>query len=160
MDRYGNEIEPVAGEEAIDPGDFIYVGFWRRVGASLIDTVLILILVAPVLSLIYGKEYWQSEVPVQGVWDIVLNWLLPALVVVVFWTYKQATPGKMLLSAKIVDAKTGAAPSMKQWVIRYLAYYLSSLPLGLGFFWIGWDKRKQGWHDKLAGTVVVENEHE
>jgi uncharacterized RDD family membrane protein YckC len=29
------------------------------------------------------------------------------------------------------------------------------LPLCLGIFWVGWDKRKQGWHDKIAGTLVI-----
>jgi uncharacterized RDD family membrane protein YckC len=38
---------------------------------------------------------------------------------------------------------------------RYLGYFVSTIPFGLGLFWIGWDKRKQGWHDKLAGTVVI-----
>lgn len=61
----------------------------------------------------------------------------------------------MIFSAKIVDAKTGGKPSKGQLVGRYFAYILSGLPLGLGFFWIAWDKRKQGWHDKLSGTVVI-----
>ena len=45
--------------------------------------------------------------------------------------------------------------SRKQLLLRYLGYYVSLLPVGLGFFWIGLDRRKQGWHDKLAGTLVV-----
>jgi uncharacterized RDD family membrane protein YckC len=61
----------------------------------------------------------------------------------------------MLIRARIVDADTGAAPSTVQLVIRYLCYYLSILPLGLGLLWVGWDPRKQGWHDKIARTVVV-----
>jgi uncharacterized RDD family membrane protein YckC len=39
--------------------------------------------------------------------------------------------------------------------VRYLGYFVSALPLGLGFFWVAWDKRKQGFHDKLAKTVVI-----
>ncbi len=38
---------------------------------------------------------------------------------------------------------------------RYLGYFASTIPLCLGFLWIAFDKRKQGWHDKLAGTVVI-----
>jgi uncharacterized RDD family membrane protein YckC len=38
---------------------------------------------------------------------------------------------------------------------RYFAYFLSTIPLGLGLIWVAFDKRKQGWHDKLAGTVVI-----
>ena len=80
---------------------------------------------------------------------------LPAVVVMVFWAFRQATPGKMLLSLRIVDAATGGALSVGQCVGRYFAYVVSTLPLGLGFVWVAFDKRKQGWHDKLAGTVVV-----
>lgn len=61
----------------------------------------------------------------------------------------------MAVSAKIVDAKTGNAASTGQLIGRYLAYYLSLVPFCLGFIWVAFDKRKQGWHDKLAGTVVV-----
>jgi uncharacterized RDD family membrane protein YckC len=75
--------------------------------------------------------------------------------VVLFWMYRQATPGKMAISARIVDAQTGGRPSNAQLIGRYFAYYLSMLPFCLGFVWVAFDPRKQGWHDKLAGTVVV-----
>lgn len=132
-----------------------YVGFWARVGASLIDTVLLGIIVWPLLTAFYGDAYWDEESMVKGPMDFLLSWVLPMVAVIVFWVVKQATPGKMAISAKIVDAKTGAAPSTGQFIGRYLAYFLSGLPLGLGIFWVAFDGRKQGWHDKLAGTVVV-----
>jgi len=75
--------------------------------------------------------------------------------VIIFWIYKSATPGKIATRLTIVDAKTGNKPSTRQFVIRYLGYYVSTLPLLLGFIWVGIDKRKQGFHDKLAGTVVL-----
>ena len=84
-----------------------------------------------------------------------MSYVFPAVTIILFWTYKQATPGKMLFNSKIVDAKTGEKPSTKQWIIRYIGYIPSALVLLLGFMWVGWDKRKQGWHDKMAGTVVV-----
>ena len=66
----------------------------------------------------------------------------------------RATPGRCL-GARIVDAKTGEAPSVAQLVGRYLAYFVSTTPLCLGLIWVGFDRRKQGWHDKLASTVVI-----
>jgi uncharacterized RDD family membrane protein YckC len=84
-----------------------------------------------------------------------INWALPAIVVIVFWLQKQATPGKMMLSLRIVDATTGNKPSTGQCMGRYFAYFVSVLPLCLGLIWVAFDKKKQGWHDKLAGTVVV-----
>jgi uncharacterized RDD family membrane protein YckC len=80
---------------------------------------------------------------------------LPAIAVVIFWIAKQATPGKMVFSAVIVDATSGEAPNGGQMIGRYLGYFIALFPLGLGILWVGLDKRKQGWHDKLAGTVVV-----
>jgi len=91
--------------------------------------------------------------------DFFLSWILPAVAVILFWVAKQATPGKMAVSAKIVDAKTGNAASTGQLIGRYLAYYLSLVPFCLGFIWVAFDKRKQGWHDKLAGTVVVQKKN-
>jgi len=135
--------------------DLEYVGFWPRVGAALIDTVLLVAILYPLLTWIYGGEYWLDERLVQGPVDFLLSWVFPAIAVVLFWAYRQATPGKMAISARIVDARTGRTPGTWQWVIRYLGYYVSSLPLCLGLLWVAFDPRKQGWHDKLAGTVVV-----
>jgi uncharacterized RDD family membrane protein YckC len=39
--------------------------------------------------------------------------------------------------------------------IRALSCFLSLLPLGLGFLWIAFDRDRQAWHDKVAGTVVI-----
>lgn len=134
-----------------------YAGFWIRVAASLIDTVLMLLIITPVLISIYGWEYFDGVEAgfVAGTADFLLSYIAPAIAVIVFWIYKSATPGKMVVSARIVDATTGLPPSVGQSIGRYFAYYLSTLPLLLGFVWVAFDKRKQGWHDKLAGTVVV-----
>lgn len=132
-----------------------YVGFWSRVGASLIDSIILVLLIAPVLTYIYGSGYWTSEKLVQGPWDFMLSWIFPALAIIIFWIFKSATPGKQFIKAVIVDAETGNKPEISQWLLRYAGYYLATIPLGLGILWVGWDKRKQGWHDKLAGTVVI-----
>ena len=137
--------------------DLEYAGFWIRTGATIIDTILMLIVVTPCLVAIYGKAYWLNGALVQGFWDVLFSYILPAIAVVIFWVYKSATPGKMATNLTIVDAKTGGKPSVGQFVIRYLGYFVAILPLFLGIIWVGIDRRKQGWHDKLAGTVVVRN---
>lgn len=73
------------------------------------------------------------------------------------WIKLSTTPGKMLLSLKIVDATTHAPMTARQSIIRSLGYLVSMIPLGLGFVWAAFDGRKQGWHDKLAHTVVIKN---
>ena len=134
-----------------------YAGFWIRVGASLIDTVILLLITTPLLLMIYGDTYWDSQSLILGSWDFIISYILPAIAIIIFWTYKSATPGKMALKLTILDAKTGQKPTKTQFIIRYLGYFVSSIPLLLGLIWVGIDKRKQGWHDKMAGTVVVKN---
>lgn len=135
-----------------------YAGFWVRVGASIIDTLLVALVTFPILWSIYGSEYFKSERFINGFWDFIVSWVFPAVAVVVFWIYRSATPGKIALGLKIIDANTGEKPSSGQCIIRYLCYYVSIFPLCLGLIWVGFDKKKQGWHDKLAGTYVVIDE--
>src|SRR5690242_19731021 len=94
-----------------------YVGFWARVVAALIDTAALLIVTLPLTYVFYGQMRPSGESMVQGPMDIIINWLLPAAVVIWLWTRLQATPGKMALSARIVDAQTGQPPSLTQCVV-------------------------------------------
>jgi uncharacterized RDD family membrane protein YckC len=138
-----------------DPSELEYAGFWIRLWASAIDTVLVCIILLPVMTMVYGTAYWESESAVQGPIDFLLSWVAPAIAVLLFWVSRQATPGKMAVGARIVDAKTGGKASTRQLIVRYVSYYIAAIPLLLGFLWVAFDSRKQGWHDKLAGTVVV-----
>jgi uncharacterized RDD family membrane protein YckC len=110
--------------------DLEYAGFWVRVGAAIIDSVLVMCLIYPILVWVYGWSYF-------------------------FWVSRQATPGKMALQLRVVDAKTGGTLTIGQSLIRYLGYYVSTIPLGIGLIWVAFDPKKQGWHDKLASTVVI-----
>ena len=137
--------------------DFEYVGFWVRVAASLIDTVLLVAVLIPLMMAIYGSAYLDNAASgiSSGSLDGLFNYVLPALAVIIFWLTKQATPGKMVFGAKVVDARTGNTLSVGQSIGRYLGYFVSIIPFLLGLIWVGLDARKQGWHDKLAGTVVI-----
>jgi uncharacterized RDD family membrane protein YckC len=139
----------------IDETQYEYAGFWARVGAALIDTILVAFIAVPLLMMVYGSEYWMSERLVQGPADFLISYILPAIAVVAFWVARGATPGKMAIAAQVVDARTGLKPTVGQSIGRYLGYYVSTIPLGLGLLWVGIDPKKQGWHDKLAGTVVI-----
>lgn len=132
-----------------------YAGFWVRVGAAVIDSVLVIAITFPILWSVYGSEYFKSEKIINGFWDFIVSWVFPAVAVIVFWIYRSATPGKIALGLKIIDAETGQNPSTGKCIIRYLGYYVSTIPFFLGLIWVAFDKKKQGWHDKLAGTYVV-----
>lgn len=132
-----------------------YVGFWQRVGAALLDTILMVMLTTPLLWYLYGPAYWKDASFAGGLADLFISWVLPAIVVMLFWIARSTTPGKMAIDAVIVDARSGARPTTFQFLLRYIGYFVSTIPLGLGLLWVGIDARKQGWHDKMAGTIVV-----
>lgn len=142
-------------EKEMDTLDLEYVGFWVRVGATLLDSILLLLITGPLLTGVYGTVYWSNDAFIKGPADFLLSWVFPAVAVVIFWIMKQATPGKMAVGARIVDAETGWELTPGQAVVRYLCYFVAILPLCLGIIWVAFDRRKQGWHDKIAGTVVV-----
>jgi uncharacterized RDD family membrane protein YckC len=137
-----------------------YAGFWVRLGATVVDTVLIMVVTIPVLYMVYGSVFADPESPdtVRGSVEVLVSWVAPAVATILFWIFRQATPGKMLFALKVVDAETGAPLKPGQAIGRYLAYYVSYLPLGLGILWIVFDSRKRAWHDKLANTVVIRDD--
>ncbi len=106
----------------VEQSDLQYVGFWARVAAALIDTLMILIITLPLTYLIYGRLFDPAGRAFQGPMDLIINLGLPAILVIWLWSKMQATPGKLAMSARIVDADTGGAPTFKQLLIRYAGY--------------------------------------
>jgi uncharacterized RDD family membrane protein YckC len=119
-----------------------YTGFFKRAIAAIIDTVLLTV----VLSLILGEnESLISSIIYFVVWFGYF----------VFMVGKYgATIGKMVMKIKIVK-ENGKKVNYTDSFVRELTSYLSFIVLCLGYLWVIWDKRKQGWHDKIAKTVVV-----
>lgn len=93
---------------------------------------------------------------------IIINNLLQfislALYILPFWFKKKNTPGKMLMRIEIRDAATYELMTRKQAVGRFLGYVVSGIPFTLGFLWMAFSKKKQCWHDNMAGTIVVKRE--
>lgn len=139
----------------IDSDHMEFAGFWIRAGASIIDSILLLIITTPLLLAVYGIDYWTSESFINGVWDFLISYIFPAVAVILFWVYKSATPGKMWLGLQVVSLGEDRKISSGQAVGRYIAYYLSAIVLCLGYIWVAFDRRKQGWHDKLTNTAVI-----
>ncbi len=114
---------------------FPRAGFWERMGAAFLDLVLVVVLSAFVGGMPLG--------------------LLIALAYFIgMWTWKGTTIGGIVLGLKVV--RVDGQPLL--WhvaLVRALAGAFSAFVLFLGFLWIAWDKEKQGWHDMIAGTVVL-----
>ncbi len=138
-----------------------YAGFWVRVVAAIIDSLIMVLAIIPVAWIFYQGDYdlifatGLSEQPQNIIFDLILNYIFPFLYSVLFWIYLGGTPGKRLLRLKVLDEQTGHKLTFGQAALRYIGYIPSTLLLMLGFIWIAFDAKKQGWHDKIAKTVVV-----
>ena len=161
-----------------------YVGFWKRFLAFLVDSLVVTVVLSPLMLALYGGGYFaklnaefaallvssgdpnadaqriletlsRPDSAIMALTDIRVQIAFVATIIL-FWRFRGATPGKMLVKARIVTADGLAQASTARLIGRFLAYFVSIFGFCLGFLWIAFDKRKQGWHDKLAGTVVIE----
>jgi len=87
--------------------------------------------------------------------EMLISVVIITIVFALCWWLTGSTPGKWVIRAKVVNATTLKKPSFGRSLVRGLAYYASLLPFCLGFIWIGLDRKKRGFHDLIAGTVVV-----
>ena len=118
-------------------------GFWQRFGAAFLDGLLLGI--------------------VSGVLQLALKSVgygLGILVAIAYYTYFEGgetgqTLGKRTLGIRVVDFETGGPIGYPRGFIRYIGRYVSAIVLLLGYLWMLWDREKQTWHDKFAGSVVV-----
>lgn len=130
----------------------VYAGFWIRVGAYLIDGVLLWIVNAIIAFVVTGS-FIQTE-PNFGLLSVQL--ILGTLYFSIMESSeKQGTLGKIAAGIKVGDIN-GNRISFLNAIGRHLARFLSALILCIGFMMVGWDDRKQGLHDKLADTFVFE----
>ena len=65
------------------------------------------------------------------------------------------TIGGMALGIRVVSADSGGSVGIGKALIRAIVAYVSGLVIALGYLWMLWDRNKQTWHDKAAGTYVV-----
>lgn len=116
-----------------------YMGFWIRLVAATIDFVFLSVAGA-VLGLL-----------VPGYITFFLGWVYAVL----FIGRMGQTPGKMALSVQVVDAE-GNVPGIGRAILReIIGKFVSGVALGLGYLWVGWDPKKRGWHDHIAGTYAI-----
>jgi len=147
-----------------------YAGFWVRFFAFLIDTLIlagIVWLYNGIWGLASGAGFWGEKVtdpllpdavagPSSSFWALssVILFLIVVTYFICFWGWRGQTPGKMIMKISIVrfdGTRIGGGVA----VMRFLGYIISILLFLLGFFWVGFDRRRQGLHDKIADTFVI-----
>ena len=145
-----------------------YGGFWRRMMAFCIDNIIlfitsIFILFVGVLALSLGFLSDYGELLPERLVEATLTFVLLYFFIIAFmsmlyFTYFHGTTGqtfgKMIVGLQVVQS-TGEKMTLGVGFLRWVGYIISGMVFYLGFVWIAFDRKKQGWHDKIAGTVVV-----
>lgn len=125
-----------------------FAGFGRRLGGYAVDYALIFSAALLLLYFVSEGFYYATMEDFQAL--MLFTW------VGYYWTFNAIgwSPGKRMAGLRLVRAD-GRAPGAGPGLVRALMSLLSSLPLGLGYFWMLRGDRGQTWHDAVAGTFVV-----
>ena len=117
-------------------------GFWIRVLAAIIDGILLAI-IGGILRQSFGTGAGGG-----------LSTLVGLVYFVYFWSNGGQTIGFRALKLQVIKTD-GSALTIADGVIRYIGEIISTVVLFVGLMWVGWDRQKQGWHDKMAHTYVI-----
>jgi uncharacterized RDD family membrane protein YckC len=142
-------------------------GFFSRFEAFVIDLVILSIIQLVSSAFIQAfLRFFRLTGLVQNVIDYLQNSgvelvggsIVFALFVIgyfaFFWSLVGFTPGKAVLGLRVVK-RDGVKISFFRALLRFFMYWISAIPLFLGFLWVLWDPKRQAWHDKIAGTQVL-----
>jgi uncharacterized RDD family membrane protein YckC len=150
-----------------------YAGFWIRFVARLLDGLIvgipfgILFGVFAVAGGVFANNSSSSSQDSQNAaaaavfgGGFLLLYLLALVLQVGYWIYfwgtSGATLGMRLLHLRVVDADTGGPIGYARATVRFLMSIVNSWACYIGWIWVAFDPRKQGWHDKVANSVVLQ----
>ena len=147
-----------------------YAGFGARLGAVIIDGLIAIVFVIPSIIAFFAgprevrtctinNELRLCNQPTGptialGVLLALAGFIVYAIIYCRMVSRGQSW-GQKVGGVRIVDQNTGQSVTAWRVFGRHLARIVSGFVCYLGYFWMLWDKRKQTWHDKIAGTVVV-----
>jgi uncharacterized RDD family membrane protein YckC len=133
-----------------------YGGFWIRVVAYIIDGIILGIVGGVIYALLgvnlSDPNSFQST-RYQGAQGA--NLVISFVYFAGLWTVMGASLGQRIFGMRVVDASTGQPIGFGKAALRWLGLLISFLVCFIGVIWVAFDSRKQGWMDKIAGTVVL-----
>lgn len=165
MTQFSNPLPSLRG---------FYAGFVTRSIAFIIDLILIAVTQITILFLVrllldfFGLDqlaraiFEPTETTNVSVFITITRWVIAfigsgflfAIYSISMWLLADKTLGQALLGLRVL--RTDGRPlTLGPAVRRVLGYYISFLALFLGFLWVLVDDRRQGWHDKIADTIVI-----
>jgi uncharacterized RDD family membrane protein YckC len=139
------EPGPAAGVAFASPGS--------RLVAYILDLVIqfLVVLALAVVSIIFGVIFWPLAVLSAIAIFVVSIGYFPY-----FWAKSGQTPGMAQMKIKVVRDADGGPLTAGTAILRFIGLTVGLAVLYIGVIWIFIDKRKRGWQDLIAGTVVVE----
>ena len=146
-----------------------YGGFWRRLYAFTVDKIILgfigmILMVVGTAAFGLGISPYDMTADPEALMALggkifLLYQAITLLLDMAYFTYFHGTtgqtPGKRLLGLRVVE-EAGGPIGLGTAFLRWVGYIVSAVPMLMGFLWAGADRRKQGWHDKIAGTVVID----
>jgi len=146
-------IETSAGDAAVtcEPSldDYPLASVRSRFDANLLD-LCVLLLVMMLASLAFSLDHSRLLESEFAIYIIPYYIYYAIIYFAVFWWAWGATPGKLIFGLRVVD-ESGGPIGIERALVRTV-----QIPLFLGFIWASFDERRQGIHDKMAGTYVVD----
>jgi uncharacterized RDD family membrane protein YckC len=155
--------EDAAEREAatpVEPADRAYASWLSRVGAYLLDTLILVLPILVLLAIVFAADPGDSS----AAW-IVLGLVYVATLVLPFVYFtvlhgneRGQTYGKRAAGIRVVDERTGGSIGYGRAFGRYgiiVVFGLVLLPLLLDYLWPLWDSKNQAWHDKVVHSLVV-----
>jgi uncharacterized RDD family membrane protein YckC len=152
-----------------------HAGFWKRVAAYILDFIILLV-PGTIIQKMMGSDAAQETMKQTmaaspGDFHVFLGayhqyyvtmWPAVLIITLITWAYFavcessawQGTVGKLALGIRVVDEQ-GKRISFLRATGRFFAKYLSTLIIFIGFLMVAWTRRKQGLHDIIAGTLVL-----
>lgn len=125
-------------------------GFLVRTAANVVDGFLVGLVILP-MSLLASSTLGEAGRVVSGIIAF-----LPLVYQVLAIGLYGKTVGKLFFNLHVVTTDHGKPGLGKAFLREVIGKLISSIVLNLGYFWIIWDKNKQGWHDKIAKTYVIQ----
>jgi uncharacterized RDD family membrane protein YckC len=164
--------QPITPYQQPYTGGQVYAGFWIRVVARLLDGLIVglpLAVVFGVLALAAGglaagtsnsDQNTQNATAAVFSGIFIVFYLIAIAVSIGYWVYFWGTTGSTfgmrVLHLRVVDATTGGPIGIPRALVRWLMTIVNSWACYIGWIWVAFDPRKQGWHDKVANSVVLQ----
>ncbi|MGC9514677.1 RDD family protein [Methanocrinis sp.] len=141
-----------------DKADLDLAGVGQRLASYLVDVVVLSVIY---IALIFLSGVQIEEEAIAGgdfSMTFIAVYILMAAIAIGYYTYffgKGQTPGMKLVEVKLIRTDGVEPVGYKKGFFRWIGMEISGMVLFLGYVWILIDKKRQGWHDKIAGTYVV-----